>query len=147
MRNAKYICINFIYLFFCSAINPQSVSYVVKLIEPHLITHGSIQKEYNTLNTIVDLDIQNDDELISLGSGYIHMLKRKNEIIDAYNKSPMVLDRLIALITDLYVDFNKIKGANVRLKIPELVAIINDYNYKTLIAFLVGGDIHGHGHN
>lgn len=120
--------------------NPQSVCYVIKLIEPHLITHSLIQKEYNTLNTIIDLDIQNDDELISLGAEYIDVLKRKNEIIAAYNKSPLILDRLIALITDLYIDFNKIKGVNVKLRIPELVAIVNDYDYKTLIDFLVGGD-------
>lgn len=128
---------------FCSAANPQSLSYVIKLIEPHLTTQSLIRKEYNTLNTLIDLDIQNDDELISLGAEYMHVLKRKNEIIDAYNISPMLLDRLIALITDLYVDFNKIKGVNVKLKIPELVALINDYNYKTLIAFITGGDVHG----
>lgn len=107
------------------------------------MTHCLIQKEYTTLNTIIDLDIQNDDELRSLGSEYIHILKRKNEIIDSYNKSPMVLDRLIALITDLYVDFNRIKGANVKLRIPDLVAIIKDYDYKTLIAFFVGADNQG----
>lgn len=136
-------CSDFVQFIFCAAANPQSVSHVIKLIEPHLVTHCLIEKEYTTLNTIIDLDIQNDDELISLGSEYIHILKRKNEIIDSYNKSPMVLDRLIALITDLYVDFNKIKGANVRLRIPDLVAIIKDYDYKTLIAFFVGADNQG----
>lgn len=107
------------------------------------MAHSLIQKEYNTLNTIIDLDIQNEDELASLGPEYIHVLKRRNEIIDAHNNSPMVLDRLIAMITDLYMDFNKIKGANVKLKIPELVALINDYDYKTLVTFLVGSDVQG----
>lgn len=134
---------NRFWFFHCAAANPQSVSYVIKLIEPHLVAHSLIQKEYNTLNTIIDLDIQNEDELASLGPEYIHVLKRRNEIIDAHNNSPMVLDRLIAMITDLYMDFNKIKGANVKLKIPELVALINDYDYKTLVTFLVGSDVQG----
>lgn len=87
------------------------------------------------------MDIRNDDELMSMGSEYIDILKRKNEIIEGYNKSPLALDRLVTLITNLYVDFYKIKGSSVKLRIPELVAIINNYNYNTLIAFLIGSDI------
>lgn len=90
------------------------------------------------LNTIIDLDIQNTEELSSLGPEYIHILARKIEIIDAYNASPLALDRMVNLIIKLYIDFNRMKGFDVKSKIPELATIIYNYDHRKLITFFLG---------
>lgn len=91
--------------------------------------------------TLIDLDIENGNDFSSLGEEYAEILLRKNDIIKAFGNAPLILDRLIALITELYTDYNKMKGTNAKLKIPELITIINEYNYKTLISFLIGENI------
>lgn len=88
--------------------------------------------------TLIDLDIQNEDEATILDPNYKDILERRNEIIEAYKTNPAALDRLIGFITDAYIDFSKLRGLNAKLKIPELIKILNDYNFEQLIKFLTG---------
>lgn len=117
--------------------NPQCMSYVVKLIEPQLLELSQIRKNFVMLNALIDLDIQNDDELASLGPEYINVLQNRDEIIQQH-QSPKMFDRLIAVITELYVDHNKLRGGNMKTRIPELIALINNYNYFQLVSFMTG---------
>lgn len=39
------------------------------------------------------------------------------------------------IITDLYVDYYKFKGINVRSKIPKLIDVLENYNYEALLEF------------
>lgn len=101
------------------------------------------RKNYVMLNTLIDLDIQNDIELNALGPEYANLLERKTKIIDEYNKAPKEFDRFVGVLTDLYVDFNKMKGGNDKLRVPELVALITDYEYNSLVSFF-NGEIESH---
>lgn len=42
---------------------------------------------------------------------------------------------LTGIITDLYVDYNKFKGINVKSKIPKLMEILENYDYNELLHF------------
>ena len=39
------------------------------------------------------------------------------------------------MITDLYIDYNKFKGQNVKNKVPMLLEILDKYELQTLIEF------------
>lgn len=113
------------------------MAYVIKLIEPQLLELSQTRKNFIMLNALIDLDIQNDDELASLGSDYINVLKNRDKIM-LQHQTPKMFDRLIAIITELYVDFCKLKGGNMKIKVSELIAQINNYDFNRLVALMTG---------
>lgn len=113
------------------------MAYVIKLIEPQLLKLSQLRKNFAMLNALIDLDIQNDDELSSLGPEYLNVLKNRDEILQQH-QTPKHFDRLIAIITDLYMDFCKLKGGNMKIKIQDLISHINNYNYNQLVAIMIG---------
>lgn len=118
------------------------MSYTIKLIEPQILELSQNRKNFQVLNSLIDLDIQNDEELKSLGPEYMYVLEHKDSIVEKHNRSPKTFDRLIAVITELYIDFNKSHGGNMKLKIPELIKLINDYKPGTLASFMTGEATH-----
>ena len=52
-----------------------------------------------------------------------------------FKKQPARLERLYGMITDLYIDYNKFKGQNVKNKVPMLLEILDKYELQTLIEF------------
>lgn len=118
--------------------NRTSVSFVIDLIEAKLKKHISIQDEHQTLNSLIDLDIQDDGELNSLGTKYTGILERKHKIIEAFNASTHMLDSLVGFIVSLYVDYHKMKGIDVHQNVPGLKQLIRNYDNQTLINFMLG---------
>lgn len=123
---------------FHADINHLTLSFLIKQIEPRLVVLLKNRNEHRLLMTLIDLDVQNEDEVIVLDANYKTILERKNEIMTAFKNTPAALDRLIGLVTDAYIDFNKLRGQNAKLKIPELMSILNEYNFDQLIKFLTG---------
>lgn len=119
-------------------VNRTSVSFVIDLIEAKLKKHISIQDEHQTLNSLIDLDIQDDGELNSLGTKYTGILERKHKIIEAFNASTHMLDSLVGFIVSLYVDYHKMKGIDVHQNVPGLKQLIRNYDNQTLINFMLG---------
>lgn len=122
---------------FYTVAEPHSVAHITKQIEPFVLRHNQIQREYTSLARILDLDIQCDEDMSSLENDNALLLKRKNEITDLYEGSPDFLNHLIDLIIALYVDYHKIKGTNVKLRINDLVNSIRLYEYRAIAAFIV----------
>lgn len=121
--------------------NRTSVSFIVGLIGEKLKKHISIHREYQTINNLIDLDIQDDSELKSLGSQYTDILQRKPKIIEECNSSAHILEALIGFITFIYIDYHKLKGSNVQRNVPELKKLIkNDYDTEKILNFMIGGD-------
>ena len=50
-------------------------------------------------------------------------------------RQPARLERLYGMITDLYIDYNKFKGLNVKNKVPALLEILDKYDLTTLTNF------------
>lgn len=111
---------------------------MISLIEPKLIEHSKIHKEYQTISSLIDLDIQEVNELKSLGGDVVDILERKNQIIDAYNRTSHMLDRIKGFITNLYIDYHKLKGSDVQHKVHLLNDQINNYKNEHLVDFILG---------
>ncbi len=43
------------------------------------------------------------------------------------------------MITDLYIDQHKFKGQNVKGRVPQLLDILDKYNFQDLVDFFRGG--------
>lgn len=111
---------------------------MIGLIEPKLIEHSKIHKEYQIISSLIDLDIQDNSELESLGNDFADILERKNKIIETYNRSSHMLDRIKAFIVGIYVDYNKLKGFEVKHKVHLLDDFIKNYKNETLVNFILG---------
>lgn len=123
----------------CSTdVNRASVSFMIQLIEPKLIEHTKIHEEYQTITSFIDLDIQDNNELESLGTEFAEILERKNKIIDTYNRTSHMLDRIKGFITGIYIDYHKLRGTDVTQKTHQLHTLLNNYNNETLINFILG---------
>lgn len=119
-------------------VNRASVSFMIGLVEPKLIEHIKVHKDYQTTSNLIDLDIQDGNELKSLGFDYADILEHKNKIIDTYNRTSHMLDRLKNFINGIYVDYNKLRGSEVQQRLPQLNQLIDNYNNERLVNFILG---------
>lgn len=111
---------------------------MIKLIESKLIENNKIHNEYEKISSFIDLDIQENSELKSLGSDFVDILERKNKIIEAYNRNSDMLDRIKHFIRGIYVDYHKLKGSDVSQSFKQLDELIINYNNETLVNFILG---------
>lgn len=127
-------------VFYCchSDVNRASVSFTIGLIEPKLIEHIKVHKDYQTTSNLIDLDIQDRNELKSLGFDYADILENKNKIIETYNRTSHMLERVKQFIHGIYVDYNKLRGTDVQQDIPKLNKLIENYHNDRLVNFILG---------
>lgn len=123
---------------FLTDVNRASVSFMIQLIEPKLIENIKIHKEYQTITSFIDLDIQDSSELESLGNDFVDILERKNKIIETYNRTSHMLDRIKGFITGIYIDYHKLRGTDVQLNANKLNTFISNYNNEALVNFILG---------
>ena len=70
-----------------------------------------------------------------LSPEYQYILDNTATLEAMFKKQPARLERLYGMITDLYIDYNKFKGQNVKNKVPMLLEILDKYELQTLIEF------------
>lgn len=111
---------------------------MIGLIEPKLIEHIKVHKNYQLTSNLIDLDIQDSNEMKSLGFDYADILENKNKIIETYNRTSHMLDRIKNFINGIYVDYNKLRGSDVKQNLPHLNELIDNYNNERLVNFILG---------
>lgn len=74
----------------------------------------------------------------ALGDEFKEILEKQKDIVYEFKKEPALLDRLYGLMTDLYIDRFKLKGTNVKAKVPELIQLLDNYNHESLVKFYGG---------
>lgn len=119
-------------------VNNASVSYMIDMISPLLRKYGTINDEYQMINNLIDLDIQDASELRSLGTEYVSIFERKTKIIEEYEETAHMLERIVAVINGIYVDFNRLKGNDVRSNTAQLREYIGKYDNKLMTNFILG---------
>lgn len=111
---------------------------MLALMEPKLIYHINLTKQYKLLQSLIDLDIRNSDEKQALCEQYREILDNQKTITENYKKDPTLIERLYGLLTDLYIDRFKFKGINVKNKIEKLIELLDNYDRETLVKFYNG---------
>lgn len=108
---------------------------MINLMEMKLKQYILNNNEYQLVNNLTDLDLQDDFDVTSLGAEYTDALSRKDAIIEAFNESKHTLDTSIAIIARLYHDFHHLNGIEVKQNLPEISNFVKDYNFKGLLQF------------
>lgn len=65
---------------------------------------------------------------------YVEILKNADAIKAEHKQRPMLMNYLAGIITDLFVDRHKLRGVDVRHRIPELQGLINNYDGDALLS-------------
>lgn len=97
--------------------------------------YNKLTKDYQILQALIDLDIRNDDEFGTLSQEYQDLLKNQRQIEAEFKKQPTILNRIYGILTDLYIDKFKFKGVNVKTKLPQLIDLLEHYEYEELVGF------------
>lgn len=122
---------------FLTDINDASILHMIHLLGSQLEKCIRTRDDHTLLAALLDLDIRNDDELRSLCEDWQLVLKQQEAITKAYPEESIVLDRLLALVTDCYIDRFKLKGINAKEKVPQFLKLLGAYDIAGLGTFLV----------
>ncbi|XP_068907329.1 Bardet-Biedl syndrome 7 protein homolog isoform X1 [Tenebrio molitor] len=118
-----------------SSINDESINHVIKLIEPKLVKQKMISNNVTLLDALNELEVNDEESLGCLSGKYKDLLVNEKGLRAEFQEQPDYLDRLYGIVSDLYVDYNKFKGCNVKSKLVRLREILDDYSYDALILF------------
>jgi Bardet-Biedl syndrome 7 protein len=111
------------------------------LIRPKLQLYNALIKDHKILQALLKLNVQNDEEFEMLSDKYKNLLHNKQSIEESFERESTKLDRLIGIVTDFYVDWNKFKGINVKNKLEKLAKALRDCSSETLFEmFDVGSE-------
>lgn len=114
---------------------------MIKLIEPRLVECYKKKEKYQLLLALMDLDIRSEDDFNCLCPEYRQILSQKDAIRSTYKNNVEVADQIEGLLTDCFIDRFKVKGMNVKSRIPDLVKLIEAYNYDELVEYFAGHKI------
>ena len=73
-----------------------------------------------------------------MSDDYKEILRNADSIRQQFKMQPRKLTYMWGIIADLYMDTAKIKGRhNVQSRMPQLKALLNNYNFEQLIEFFM----------
>ena len=96
---------------------------------------GELEKNYNLLQALLELNLKNDEEFEVLSDKYKTLLKNKDQIEESYKKFSVNLVRIHGVVIEVYNDKMKFKGIHGKSKIDQLTEILKNYVLEDLINF------------
>ncbi|XP_017775977.1 PREDICTED: Bardet-Biedl syndrome 7 protein homolog [Nicrophorus vespilloides] len=116
-----------------AAINDDSINHVLNMIDPKLNGHIQLANKVALMDALQELEINDEESVGYLTENYRNLLVNKASIRAEFSSQPSYLDRLHGIITDLYIDYYKFKGMNVKAKVPRLLEVLQRYTYTELL--------------
>nr|XP_002127808.1 Bardet-Biedl syndrome 7 protein homolog [Ciona intestinalis] len=115
-------------------INEDSIRDTIRLLHPKLDQQLMLAKKVQLLDALQELQTH-EGNINFLAPEYQQILEEAEDLKIQFKKQPARLERLYGMITDLYIDKFKFKGINVKQKVPQLLATLDNYDQETLIEF------------
>ncbi|XP_026686439.1 Bardet-Biedl syndrome 7 protein homolog isoform X2 [Diaphorina citri] len=107
----------------------------LKLIDPKLQEHIDLQAKYDLLIALLDIQTL-DAGCDTLIPEYQQILRDEKNIKQQYKKQTNLFKHLCKAVMNLYLDWHKHKGVNVKGKLPQLESILNsNYSLDNVIQF------------
>lgn len=104
----------------------------MNLVEPKLQSFIDLKRNHTLLQALLELNVQNDDEFELLSDEYKNLLQSKQTLEEKFKRESTNLDRLIGILTDIYIDKNKFKGISVKHKLESVFEALKNYKSGTL---------------
>lgn len=113
-------------------LNPNTIPHLIRMSEPKLVAHLHLMKSHDILSCLLDLDIT-EEEMYCLCADFRQLLIEKDRIQLQFETEKVATNRLFGVLTDVYVDWFKLKGLDVKQKIPQLMELLDKYDFRELM--------------
>ncbi|XP_044749136.1 Bardet-Biedl syndrome 7 protein homolog [Coccinella septempunctata] len=120
---------------FSIGIDEQTVDDVLKILIPNLQKHQKFKKDIALLDALHELELSEEENMNSLSERYRKLLAEESILRNDFNNNPDYLGRLYGIVCDLYADYNKMKGINIKSKLPQLMKVLEDVDFHKLLEF------------
>lgn len=115
-------------------IKEDSIPHMLSLLHPRLEAQLMLAKNVQLIDALQELQIHEGD--VSFLSPQCQYILENAELLqEEIKKQSAMIDRLYALITDLFMDRATFKGLNVKEKVPELLSLLDDCDLESLVEF------------
>jgi len=113
----------------------RSVETTLQKLMPRLQAQQELNNKIEMIEPLKELQSQEGGtEFMSVE--HVEILQCADDLLFEFKQQPCHLDRLYGMITDLFIDANRLKGIDVKKKVPKLVALLEKpYEMGELIDF------------
>ncbi|GAB0099000.1 Bardet-Biedl syndrome 7 protein homolog [Sergentomyia squamirostris] len=115
--------------------HPNCIGHILNLVEPILVRYMKMSQDLKVLQALLELDIRSDDEMSVLCKEWQEIYRCQKEIIQSVAKDRILVERFHGFLTDLYIDWNKFRGTNVKSKIQQFVQLLENYDHDQILQF------------
>uniref|UniRef100_A0A0N5A236 Bardet-Biedl syndrome 7 protein homolog n=1 Tax=Parastrongyloides trichosuri TaxID=131310 RepID=A0A0N5A236_PARTI len=116
-------------------IDDTSIPHTLKLMHPKMEYQTNLLFKIEMARALKELQSTYND-ISYLSPDLVEILDSYDILHEENNKQAIYFDRLIGMISDLYIDKFKMRGQNSKHKIPELIKILHDnYSLENVIEF------------
>jgi Bardet-Biedl syndrome 7 protein len=116
-------------------INHDSIPHMLHLLYPKLEEQLTLAKNIQLIEALQEIKIHEGGDVSFLSPQCQLILDHATSLQEEIKRQPSMIDRLYALITDLFMDRATFKGANVKHKVPELLSLLDDCTVDILVQF------------
>ena len=113
-------------------VEDKSIEAMLRRIDPKLRYQTSLSKKMELIKGLSELDVQEDDTSY-LDEEYAEILQNRDRIKKEFKERPTALHNLYGAVTDLYIDYHKFKGRDVRQKMDGVTNSLMNYDFEALV--------------
>mmetsp|Transcript_38791 Transcript_38791/g.74315 ORF Transcript_38791/g.74315 Transcript_38791/m.74315 type:complete len:719 (+) Transcript_38791:332-2488(+) len=112
-----------------------SVAHFCRLMHPKLQYQLGLSKKVKLIEALKEVQMQEDD-VNFLDPSYKEILDNAKQVEMEHKQQPRQLEYLHGIVKDLFIDFHKFKGSNVKNRLPQLENLLRNYDMDSLIHFI-----------
>ncbi|XP_054259865.1 Bardet-Biedl syndrome 7 protein homolog [Macrosteles quadrilineatus] len=112
-------------------INDDSAASLLRRLDSRLSSEVVLARQVGLLEALRELETVEGRDLLS--PEYQQILDNQKQLLERYNSQPGYLTRLTDTIAEMYIHWHKIKGVNVKVKIPVLMETLQNFNLDDLL--------------
>lgn len=115
-------------------LNDATISHVLGLIFPKLEGQLMLAKNVQLIEALQEIKVHEEDTSFLSPQCQI-ILENAEAMQDELKQQPCIIERLYALVTDLYMDRASFKGLNVKDLVPNLLELLDNCDLDSLLEF------------
>mmetsp|Transcript_628 Transcript_628/g.2088 ORF Transcript_628/g.2088 Transcript_628/m.2088 type:complete len:729 (-) Transcript_628:128-2314(-) len=112
-----------------------SLPHMCRLIDPKLRYQLSLTQKVKLIEALQEMKVQEED-VSFLDPSYSEILDNHAAIEKEFKQQPRQLEYLHGIVKDLYIDWHRFKGQNVKHKIGQLEEVLRHYTLEDLTVFM-----------
>jgi len=116
-------------------LNDETVGHFLRLLHPKLEYQQSLSKKMQLIEALKEVRVQEED-ISFLYPSYKEILDTAAQVEKEFKRQPRQLEYLHGVVKDLFIDFQKFKGSNVKHRVGQLEQVLRNYDVDALIQFI-----------